>query len=311
MKKTTYIVSHEVKIERLDTFIPLKSGLSRSHVQKLIKQGLVIVNSRIEKVSYKVKNGDRIELTIPDEPESPLVPEDIPLDVIYEDEHIIIINKPPKMIVHPAAGHKSGTLINALIYRCGKLASIGAPLRPGIVHRLDKDTSGIIVIAKDDAAYLNLCKQFEERKVEKHYLALLYGTLKKDKEEINTPIGRAIADRKKMSTKTRKGKEAVTQFEVIKRFKSATMVKIKIITGRTHQIRVHFAASGHSVLGDKIYGKKTNIKFAQKTINFSRQMLHAQSLKFKHPIDGRPLEFTTPIPKDIETAIKELNEEST
>ena len=311
MKKDTYIVSPETKAERLDTYVSSKSGLSRSHVQKLIKQGLVIVNSRIEKVSYKVKNGDSIELTIPVQPESPLVPEDIPLDVIYEDEHIIIINKPPKMIVHPAAGYKSGTLINALIYRCGKLASIGAPLRPGIVHRLDKDTSGIIVIAKDDAAYLNLCKQFKERKVEKYYLALLYGALKKDKEEINTPIGRAIADRKKMSTKTRKGKEAVTQFEVIKRFKSATMVKIKIITGRTHQIRVHFAASGHPVLGDKIYGKKTNIKFAQRTINFSRQMLHAQSLKFKHPVDGSPLEFTTPIPKDIETAIKELNEEST
>ena len=311
MKKDTYIVSPETKAERLDTYVSSKSGLSRSHVQKLIKQGLVIVNSRIEKVSYKVKNGDSIELTIPVQPESPLVPEDIPLDVIYEDEHIIIINKPPKMIVHPAAGYKSGTLINALIYRCGKLASIGAPLRPGIVHRLDKDTSGIIVIAKDDAAYLNLCKQFKERKVEKYYLALLYGTLKKDKGEINTPIGRAIADRKKMSTKTRKGKEAVTQFEVIKRFKSATMVKIKIITGRTHQIRVHFAASGHPVLGDKIYGKKTDIKFAQRTINFSRQMLHAQSLKFKHPVDGSPLEFTTPIPKDIETAIKELNEEST
>ena len=311
MKKETYIVSPETKAERLDTYVSSKSGLSRSHVQKLIKQGLVIVNSRIEKVSYKVKNGDSIELTIPVQPESLLVPEDIPLDVIYEDEHIIIINKPPKMIVHPAAGYKSGTLINALIYRCGKLASIGAPLRPGIVHRLDKDTSGIIVIAKDDAAYLNLCKQFKERKVEKYYLALLYGTLKKDKEEINTPIGRAIADRKKMSTKTRKGKEAVTQFEVIKRFKSATMVKIKIITGRTHQIRVHFAASGHPVLGDKIYGKKIAIKFAQRTINFSRQMLHAQSLKFKHPVDGSPLEFTTPIPKDIETAIKELNEEST
>ncbi len=311
MKKETYIVSPETKAERLDTYVSSKSGLSRSHVQKLMKQGLVIVNSRIEKVSYKIKNGDSIELTIPVQPESLLVPEDIPLDVIYEDEHIIIINKPPKMIVHPAAGYKSGTLINALIYRCGKLASIGAPLRPGIVHRLDKDTSGIIVIAKDDAAYLNLCKQFKERKVEKYYLALLYGTLKKDKEEINTPIGRAIADRKKMSTKTRKGKEAVTQFEVIKRFKSATMVKIKIITGRTHQIRVHFAASGHPVLGDKIYGKKTNIKFAQRTINFSRQMLHAQSLKFKHPVDKRPLEFTAPIPKDIETAIKELNEEST
>ncbi len=309
MEKTAYIVSPENSHERLDSFISaFKSGLSRSYVQKLIKQGLVAVNAKIEKASYKLKNGDRIDLAVPDEPEDMLIPEDLPLDIIYEDEYIIVVNKPPQMVVHPGAGNKGGTLINALLFRCGKLASIGAPLRPGVVHRLDRDTSGIIVVAKDDTAYLNLCKQFQERKVEKFYLALLYGSLKKDRGEISAAIGRAISDRKKMSTKTRKGKEAVTRFEVMKRFKSATLVKVKIITGRTHQIRVHFSASGHPVLGDKTYGKKTSIKFPQKTIYFNRQMLHAYNLKFQHPINGQPLEFTAPMPEDLEEAIKELGE---
>ncbi len=307
MKKTAYIVGPDAGSERLDSFISLKTcGLSRSYVQKLIRQGLVAVNTKIEKVSYKVKKGDCIDLIIPDEPENILIPEDIPLDVIYEDEYIIVINKPSQTVVHPAAGHKSGTLINALLFKCGKLASIGAPLRPGVVHRLDKDTSGIIVVAKDDAAYLNLCKQFRERKVEKYYLALLYGSLRKDRGEISAAIGRAVSDRKKMSTKTRKGREAVTQFEVLKRFKTATMVKVRIITGRTHQIRVHFSASGHPVLGDKTYGKKTNINFAQKIIHFNRQMLHAYCLKFKHPINGQTLEFTAPMPEDMRKAIEEL-----
>ncbi len=308
MKKTTYTVRQESKAERLDIYASSKSGLSRSYVQKLIKQGLLIVNSQTEKASYKVKNGDRIELTMPEEPPSILVPEEISLEVIWEDKYIIVINKPPHMIIYPAAGHKSGTLLNALISRCDKLASAGTPLRPGVVHRLDKDTSGLIVFAKDNTAYLTLSKQFREREVEKYYLALLYGNLKKDCGEISAAIGRAVSDRKKMSIKTRKGKEAVTQFEVIKRFKSATLAKVKIITGRTHQIRVHFAASGHPVLGDKTYGKKTVIKYEQKTIRFSRQMLHAYSLRFKHPETGKPIELTAPMPEDMKKAIEELSE---
>jgi len=306
MKKTAYIVEAETKSERLDSFISLRSGLSRSYIQKLIKQGLLVVNSRAEKPSYKIKNGDSIELTIPDVPEEKLKPEDIPLDVIWEDDHIIVINKPPGMVVHPGAGHKGGTLINALISRCEKLASIGAPLRPGVVHRLDKDTSGLIVFAKDDASYLNLQKQFKEREVEKYYLALLYGNLKKDSGEISARIGRAASDRKKMSLKTRRGREAITMFEVVKRLKSASLAKVRIITGRTHQIRVHFAAVGHPVLGDKTYGRKTFMKFAHKTIRFSRQMLHAYSLKFKHPTTARFLKFTAPMPEDMEKAVEEI-----
>ena len=309
MKKTLYTVSSKNKAERLDSFISIKSGLSRSYVQKLVKQGLLIVNIRAEKASYKVKDGDRIEVTFPEESPSMLNPEEIPLDVIWEDEYIIVINKVPGMVVYPAAGHKSGTLLNALIFRCGKLASTGAPLRSGVVHRLDRDTSGLIVFAKNDMAYANLVRQFSERKVEKHYLALLYGKLKTDRGEINAAIGRSVSDRKKMSTKTRKGKEAVTQFEVIEKFKSATLAKVKIITGRTHQIRVHFADSGHPVLGDKTYGKKTTINFGQKkTLSFGRQMLHAFNLKFKHPLNGRPLEFTAPLPGDMKKAIEELSD---
>lgn len=306
MKKITYAIPPDTKTERLDIYISLKSGLSRARIQNLIKQGLVLVNLKKQKASYKIRRSDRIEVTVPPEPEAVLIPEDIPLDIIYEDEHIIVVNKPTGMVVYPAAGHHSGTLMNALIFRSKKLASIGRPLRPGVVHRLDKDTSGIIVVAKDDTAYLNLCKQFRERGVEKHYLALLYGSLKKDKGEITTPIGRAISNRKKMSTRTRKGKQAVTQFEVIKRFRSATFVKVRIITGRTHQIRVHFASSGHPVLGDKLYGKKVEVE-AKERISFPRQMLHAHSLKFKHPINGEPLEFTAPIPEDMEKAVEELN----
>jgi len=322
MKKITYTVTRKNKTvginsrdqvvpthrERLDTYISLKSGYSRSYVQKLIKESLLLVNSRHEKPSYRIKQGDLIELTIPDKPSLTLIPENIPLDVVWEDRHIIVVNKPPYIVVYPAAGHKSGTLINALLSKCDKLASTGAPLRPGVVHRLDKDTSGLIVFAKDDPSYLNLVKQFKEREIEKYYLSLLYGELKKERGEINTAIGRSRTDRKKMSIKTRKGKEAITQFEVIKRFKLATLVKIKIITGRTHQIRVHFASLGHPVLGDKTYGKKTVIKSRQKTISFNRQMLHAYSLKFKHPVNEQHLEFTAPMPEDMKKAIEELSE---
>lgn len=310
MEKTIYTVTLKNKAERLDSFISSKSGLSRSYVQKLIRQGLILVNSQPEKASYKIRGGDLIEMTIPDEPQATLIPEDIPLEVMWEDRHIIVVNKHAGMVIYPAAGHKSGTLLNALSRHLGsgKLASTGAPLRPGVVHRIDKDTSGLIVFAKNNTAYLNLSKQFKEREVEKHYLALLYGNLKKDYGEISAPIGRAVSDRKKMSTKTRKGKEAITQFEVVKRFKLATLAKVKIITGRTHQIRVHFAASGNPVLGDKTYGKKNIIKFGQKTITFSRQMLHAYSLKFKHPINEQPLEFIAPMPEDMEKAVKELGE---
>lgn len=315
MRKTAYKIADKFVAERLDKYVAAESGLSRAYVQKLIKAGLLVVNSVVEKANYKIKYGDHIEVTIPEETPSILIPEDIPIEILWEDEHIIAVNKPPQMVVYPAAGHKGGTLLNALISRCEKLASIGGALRPGIVHRLDKDTSGVMVVAKSDIAYINLTRQFRERAVEKHYTALLYGNLSKDSGVIKTTIGRSLSDRKKMTARVRKGmnrsgsykgKEAITEFNVLKRFGFATLTAVKIITGRTHQIRVHFAASGHPVLGDKTYGKKTAVKLRHKTVSFNRQMLHAHSIKFKHPVTGQPIELTAPIPGDMEKAVEDI-----
>ena len=306
MKKNIYIIGPEIKSQRLDTFISTKSSITRSFIQKLIRQGSVTVNSFKEKAGYKLKEGDRIEIIIPDKPDRILIPEDIPLDIILEDENIIIVNKPPNMVIYPAAGNRSGTLMNALISKCNKLASVGAPLRPGVVHRLDKNTSGLLVIAKDDTAYYGLVDQFKRREVEKQYMALLYGNLKKNRGEIIARIGRSDSDRKKMSTRTKRGKEAITHYEVIERYQSATLAKIRIITGRTHQIRVHFASLGHPVLGDRTYGKKSSLNLGQKTVNFGRQMLHAYSLRLSHPVTGKIMEVTAQLPEDMKMAIEIL-----
>ena len=308
MKIEKYTAGQENSTRRLDIFVSTRSGLSRSHAQRLVRKGMILVNSRPEKSGYRIKNGDVIELTIPEEPPTTLLPEDIPIEVLLEDSHIIVVNKRPGIVIYPAAGHKSGTLLNALIARCGKLAATGAPLRPGVVHRLDKETSGLIVFAKNDKAYLDLTRQFREREVKKVYQALVYGNPAKDSDVIRSVIGRSLSDRKKMSTKTRKGKEAVTKFKLIERFETASLMQVQIITGRTHQIRVHFTASGHPVLGDKTYGKKTTLKSGQKSISFKRQMLHAYSLKFKHPSTGKLIELTAPMPDDMEKAIEELRD---
>ncbi|GBE40746.1 ribosomal large subunit pseudouridine synthase D [bacterium BMS3Bbin09] len=307
MKTNIYRVGPEISSERLDMFLSSESGLTRSRVKKLIALGAVTVNARPKmKTSHKLRGGDLVELVIPAEPEGILVPEDIPLEILWEDKHIIVVNKPPGMVVYPAVGNRSGTLMNALVSKCTISASAGAPLRPGIVHRLDKETSGTIVIAKDDLSYHNLISQFKEREIEKHYLALLSGRLKEEKGEINAAIGRSVSDRKKMSTRTKKGKEALTRFEVIERFGPATMAKVRIITGRTHQIRVHFASIGNPVLGDRIYGKKTSLRIGNITIPFRRQMLHAYTIKLRHPVNGDIMEFKAPVPEDMEKAIEAL-----
>jgi 23S rRNA pseudouridine1911/1915/1917 synthase len=308
MRKTSYDVPPESKPVRLDSFVAQQCTLTRSYIQKLIREGMVTVNSIAEKNSHKVRSGDHVEILIPDRPESDLVPEDIPLDILWEDDHIIVINKPSNLVIYPAAGNRNGTLMNGLISICKNLSSVGAPLRPGVIHRLDKDTSGVIVIAKNDNAYYSIARQFKNREVKKEYLALLYGNLQEDKGEIKAAIGRSLSDRKKMSTRTRAGKEAVTRFEVVKRLGSATLAKIRIITGRTHQIRVHFASIGNPVLGDKVYGKKTSLKTGQTTFKFSRQMLHAYSLELKHPATGDMLEFNAPVPQDIENAIEAISQ---
>ncbi len=303
-----YKISVEEMNERLDNFLSLKCDISRSGIQRLIKSGLAMVNGGVEKPGYKVKAGDIIELIVPDEPDTILNAEDIPIDIIWEDDHMVVVNKPPGMVVYPAVGNRSGTLMNALAFKCKKLSPVGAPLRPGIVHRLDKDTSGIMVIAKDNITHYDLVDQFRERDIEKQYLALVFGNLKDDKGEIKKAIGRAWSNRKKMSTKTRRGKEAITQYQVIERFGYATLAKVRILTGRTHQIRVHFASIGHSVLGDSLYGKKVRLETDKGIIQFGRQMLHASRLKLKHPATGDIHEFTAPFPEDMQEAVEKLKE---
>ncbi len=306
MKKTIYTVRTETEIDRLDTLLSLKSSFTRSHIQRLIKLGMVTVNGNIEKIRYKVKINDRIEISIPDKPLELLLPENIPVDIIKEDDHIIVVNKPPHMVVYPAIGNRNGTLMNALAYSCDTLSPVGAPLRPGVVHRLDKDTSGLMVVAKNNRAHYDLVDQFREREIEKYYLVLIYGNLKDERGEIKKSIGRSTSDRKRMTTKSRSGKEAITQFEVIERFRQTSLIKAKILTGRTHQIRVHFASIGNPVLGDRIYGKKTLLTSGRQTINFPRQMLHAHRLKLKHPASKEIVQFEAPMPEDMEKSIDEI-----
>ncbi len=293
--------------ERLDIFVSEKTGITRSQMQKLIKNGLVLVNKKIEDQNYKVKIDDNITVHEPEEEKEILIPEPIPIKILYIDEHLVVVDKPADMVVYPAAGHNRSTLLNALAYHCKKLATIGGPLRPGVVHRLDKDTSGVMVVALDDAAYYDLVEQFQKRTINRKYVTLVYGNIKEDSGEIAMDIGRSASDRKKMSTRTRRGKEAVTRWRILKRFGPATLIEAKLGTGRTHQIRVHFAAIGHPVLGDKTYGKKTVIEIDRKKIVFPRQMLHAETLGFIHPITKEYIEFSSPLPEDMEECIRHLN----
>jgi 23S rRNA pseudouridine1911/1915/1917 synthase len=293
MQKRSYIARNENRSERLDTFISTRDSLSRSQAQRLIREGLVLVNSRTARASYRLQSGDVIDLTVPEEPPVTLVPEDIPLDVLFEDRHVIAINKPPGIVIYPAAGHRSGTILNALVARGTKLASTGSPLRPGVVHRLDKETSGVMLFAKDNQAYLDLVRQFREREIEKVYLALIYGNPARDSGEIRSLI--------------RRGREALTTYTVEKRLDGAALVRVTIITGRTHQIRVHFASSGYPVLGDKTYGKKTLLKRHGRTVRFNRQMLHAFRFTFRHPVQGGVIVLSAPVPHDMDMAINELS----
>jgi 23S rRNA pseudouridine1911/1915/1917 synthase len=297
--------------KRLDVFVSEKTGITRSQVQKLIKDGNILVNNNTENQNYKVKTNDVITIHKLEEEKEILIPENIPIKMLYMDEHLVVVDKPASMVVYPAAGHNRGTLLNALAYHCKKLASIGSPLRPGVVHRLDKDTSGVMVVALDDKAYYDLVEQFKRRTINRKYITLVYGNIKEDSGEIEMKIGRAVSDRKKMSTRIKKGKEAVTRWRVIKRFNAATLIEAKLGTGRTHQVRVHFSAIGYHVFGDKTYGKKVEVEVKvegkKKKIVFPRQMLHAETLGFIHPATREYMEFSSPLPEDMEECIKNLS----
>jgi len=280
---------------RLDHFLAARiSDLSRSRIQALMEEGHVLVNGEPKLRSCKIRGGEQIVLTAPPAVSSENLPEDIALEILFEDDDLIVINKPPGLVVHPAPGHAGGTLVNALLHHCTALSGIGGVERPGIVHRLDKETSGCLVAAKNDTAHQSLTEQFAGREVRKIYLAIATGIFKKKKGTISVPLGRHPVYRQKMGVLLRGGgREAVTDWLVLSELKCGTLVQCTLHTGRTHQIRVHLKYLGHPVVGDEVYGKRGA---------FSRQMLHAWKLGFSHPRTGIPLDFTAPIPPDFATA---------
>ena len=294
------IVDQENK-ERIDKYIAkCVPDLSRMMIQKLIEENQILVNRNPVKTSYAIQKGDSITITIPEAKETTLKPQDIPLDIVYEDDDILVVNKAKGMVVHPAAGNPEGTLVNAVMAHCkGNLSGIGGELRPGIVHRLDKDTSGLLIVAKNDKAHIQMSKQIQDREVKKIYIALVRGIISENEATINMPIGRSMQDRKKMAV-TKKGKEAITHFQVLERFDKYTLLKVKIDTGRTHQIRVHMAEIGHPVVGDMLYSNGKN------EFGVEGQMLHATSLDFKHPITQKLLHLEAPLPQYFEEVLKQL-----
>ncbi len=295
--------------QRLDSYLHGRfADYSRSQLKKQITEGLVLVNDQQVKPSYEVKWGDRISVWLPRiKPAEQLIPQSMPLDLLYEDEHILVINKAAGVVVHPGAGNEENTLVHGLLAHCPKLAMQGAPLRPGIVHRLDKDTSGAMVVAKSERAYLNLISQFKRREVRKQYLALVHGSFEQSSGEICACLGRHPTDRKKIAVIEGRGREAITRWQVKKQWNtSATLLLVTIETGRTHQIRVHLSYLNHPVMGDEIYGggKKRFQAVKPKELHdllmgISRQMLHAWCLSFLHPICGARLDMEAPLPDDF------------
>lgn len=272
-----------------------QSEISRSYLQKLIEGKHVAVNGGLVRSNYKLKAGDHVELSIPDPVPLEVAAENIPLNIVYEDDCILVVDKPAGMVVHPAPGHARGTLVNALLYHCSGLAGIGGVERPGIAHRLDKDTSGLIVIAKTNAALQSLAAQFKLRHIQKEYLALVRGRVKHAKGSINLPVGRHKTHRKKMSSNAQQGREALTTYEAIKRSDEFSCLRLFPKTGRTHQIRVHLASIGHPLLGDKLYGGK----IGQAGLEIPRHALHAHKLRLLHPQTGRTMIFESPLPRDM------------
>lgn len=302
MKKVT--VQANEKGVRLDSYIASKEKeMSRTNVQRLIESGNILVNNNIQKISYKVQAGDEISIVIPEAKEIEIKPQDIKIDIVYEDSSIIVVNKPKGLVVHPAIGNPDGTLVNAIMNICkDSLSGIGGEIRPGIVHRLDKDTTGLLIIAKNDKAHINLSEQIKNREVKKIYVALVRGIVPEDEATINMPIGRSTKDRKKMAV-VKNGKEAVTHFKVLNRFKNYTLLEIKIDTGRTHQIRVHMSEIGYPVVGDMVYSNGKN------EFGIKGQMLHAKSLDFKHPITEKQMHLEAELPKYFKEVIDKLKKE--
>jgi len=286
--------------ERLDVFLSRKlQSLSRSRIQGLIKDGCVTVDGESAKANYRLCSGELVRIIIPPPVVLTVKPENIPLDIVYEDEHLLVVNKPQGMVVHPAAGNYSGTLVNALLYHCRDLSGINGVLRPGIVHRVDKDTSGLLVVAKNDTAHCGLAAQIKAHTVTRAYQALLHGSMPEPRGIVKAAIGRDAGNRKRMAV-VAKGKMAVTHYRVIERFRHFTLTEARLETGRTHQIRVHMAYLGYPVVGDPKYGPRRN------PFGLKGQALHAALLGFQHPVSGIYLEFSAPLPEYFQEIIREL-----
>ncbi len=296
MNEIVFEILPEMEDERLDKCISgYMENLSRSYIQKIIKDGSVYVNDVSVKANYRVKVDDRVRFTIPDSVEPDIPAQDIPLDILYEDADILIVNKPKNMVVHPACGHYEGTLVNAIMYHCkGSLSGINGVMRPGIVHRIDKDTTGAIVVCKNDDAHNALAALLKTHDITRKYRAIVYGNIKEEQGTVDAPIGRHPIDRKKMAVNEKNGKRAVTHYQVLERFGQYTYIECQLETGRTHQIRVHMASIGHPLLGDYVY---TNRKAP---FHLEGQVLHAMTLGFVHPRNGEYVEFAAPIPEYFE-----------
>lgn len=285
---------------RLDVFLARASGLSRARVQELIERGAVLVEGHPQKPRHALRIRERVTLTVPDPEPLALAPEPIPLDILYEDEDLLVLNKPAGLVVHPGAGRTTGTLVHALLAHCRNLSGIGGVERPGIVHRLDRETSGVMVAAKSEAAHASLSAQFKDRVVRKRYLALVHGAVGPETGRIEAAIGRRERDRKRMGVRARGGREARTAYRVLRRLADMTLIEASPETGRTHQIRVHFAHIGHPVVGDAVYGgRRGRHPAAPDGSRAGRQILHAWRLGFRHPRTNAWLEFTAPIPEDL------------
>ncbi|MDD5167921.1 MAG: RluA family pseudouridine synthase [Syntrophales bacterium] len=302
-----YIIEEEDVGMRLDLFLSRSlPSISRSQLQKDVEEGRALVNGRKTKAGHKLKKGDAVDVELPEPIPCYIEPEAMELTILYEDAHLLVLDKPAGLVVHPACGHHGGTLVGGLLHHCRDLSGIGGVLRPGIVHRLDKDTSGLMVVAKTDAVHRALSDQFKERRVKKTYQALVYGNIREETGIIDLPIGRHPVERQMMSTKSRRGKEALTRWEVRERFAAVTLLDVSIETGRTHQIRVHLNAVGYPVVGDPVYGKSRNFldarsrAFKEHVKRLNRQALHAGRLRFLHPVRKIDLEFTAPLPPDME-----------
>lgn len=302
MKQLEFLVLKYDEDKRIDNFLNNNlEDVSRNRIQKLIEEKQVLVNNKSINKNYKTKENDKIIINIEEPKEIDILPENIPLNIVYEDEDVILVNKPQDMVVHPANGHYSHTLVNALMYHCkDNLSGINGVMRPGIVHRIDKDTSGILIVAKNDKAHQKLANQLEQHSMTRVYYAIVYNNLKNDKGVIDAPIGRHPIDRKKMAVTDKNSKRAVTHYEVLQRFNKYTFIKLKLETGRTHQIRVHMSYIGNPLLGDIVYGKE------KQPFKLFGQVLHAKVLGFVHPTTNKYMEFETELPQYFKDILKKL-----